>query len=641
MNHGFIKVAATAPDIKVANVEFNTKEILKNIELASQNGARLIVFPELCITGYTCGDLFFQELLLSKTKRALNEITASTSHIDALIFIGLPLELEGQLYNVVATLNKGKILGFTTKTFLPNYGEHNEMRQFNPGPETPFYIEFEAASIPFGPNLLFVEKQMKDCIVSVEICEDLWAPNPPGVNAAQAGATIIANCSASSEGLGKREMRRNLVKTQSTRLISGYIYANAGEGESTTDTVYAGHHIIAENGEILSEATDYKNQIIYSEIDIKKLSNERRKNTTFRPKWEPKLWRIPFEIGQEMDLKKEALTRVFPKYPFIPTDTKDLETCCEEVLQIQALGLKKRLQHAGAKTAIIGISGGLDSTLALLVIHRTFEILGKDKKEIIAVTMPGFGTTQRTYENAIEMSKNLGTTIMDIPIKDAVLQHFKDINHSPDIHDITYENVQARERTQILMNLANKMSGLVIGTGSMSELALGWATYNGDHISMYAVNVSVPKTLIKHLVKYEAKRLDLKVLHHILDTPISPELLPTTAGQASQNTEDIIGPYELHDFFLYHMLKLSYSPSKIFEIAKQSFKEDYPPETIMKWLKIFYQRFFFQQFKRSCLPDGPKVGQISLSPRGDLKMPSDACAHIWLKDLENLSTTQH
>ena len=636
MNHGFIKVAAVATDIKVADVEFNTKEILKSIELASQNGASLIAFPELCITGYTCGDLFFQEILLTKSKAALNEIAASTNHIDALIFLGLPLQLEGKLYNVVATLNKGKILGFTTKTYLPNYGELSEMRHFSPGPEIAFPIEYEGASIPFGSNLLFAEKEMKDCIISVEICEDLWAPIPPGTKAALAGATIIVNCSASNEGVGKREMRRNLVKNQSTRLISGYIYANAGEGESTTDVVYGGQHIIAENGEILSEVTDYKNQIIYSEIDIKRLANERRKNTTFRCNGEPKLWKIPFEIAEGIDLKKDTLTRVFLKHPFIPTNSEDLKKCCEEALQIQALGLKKRLLHTGAKVAIIGVSGGLDSTLALLVTHRTFEMLGKDKKEIIAVTMPGFGTTNRTYENAIEISKNLGTTAMDIPIKDATLQHFKDINHNPDVHDITYENVQARQRTQVLMNLANKMSGLVIGTGSMSELALGWATYNGDHMSMYSVNVSVPKTLIKHLVEHEAKRLNLKVLYDVLDTPISPELLPATAGETSQNTEDIVGPYELHDFFLYYMLKLSYPPSKIYEIAKQSFKEDYNPDTILKWLKVFYGRFFFQQFKRSCLPDGPKIGQVSLSPRGDLKMPSDACANIWLKDLENL-----
>ena len=661
MNDGFVKVAAVTPDIKVANVEFNKQEICKGIKEASDYGAKIIVFPELCITGYTCGDLFAQELLLEQAKVALVEIKKNTSNIDALIFIGLPFARGGKLYNVVATLNKGKILGLTTKTHLPNYRDMYEMRYFSSSPEFTTYstfpelIEGEEDGISFGPNLLFRCVEMKELIVSVEVCEDLWAPVSPGVHAALEGATIIVNGSASNDTIGKYKMRQDLIKAHSSRLICGYIYANAGEGESTTDSVFGGHNLIVENGQILAEADEFKNGIIYSDIDIKRIVIERQKNTTFRSskvKGEEELWEIPFSVS----LSSEKLDREFPKTPFVPEDAKALERSCKEALQIQALGLKKRLEHTGARTAVIGISGGLDSTLALLVVNKAFELIGKDKQEVLAVIMPGFGTTKGTYENGVALCKSLGVTLKEISIEKAVLQHFNDINHDPSVYDITYENAQARERTQILMDIANQTNGLVIGTGNMSELALGWATYNGDHMSMYGVNVGVPKTLIKHLIQFEVARLDKEVnkevnkkagkrvavdelneaVKNILETPISPELLPSKDETITQKTEDVVGPYRLHDFFLYYMLKYNYSPSKIYRVAVFTFEDEYDKETILKWLKVFYTRFFSQQFKRSCMPDGPAVCSVSLSPRATLRMPSDACVNLWLKDLEEL-----
>jgi NAD+ synthase (glutamine-hydrolysing) len=645
MNHGFVKVAAVTTDIKVANVEYNTKEICKGIAEATDNGAKIVVLPELVITGYTCGDLFAQELLLKQTQIALDEITEFTSNIDALVFIGLPFSYHGKLFNVVATLNKGSILGFTTKTYLPNYRDMYEMRHFAPGPDVARNIEYNGHLIPFGPNLLFYSPEMKELIVSVEVCEDLWAPIPQGVHAVLEGATVIVNSSASTDTIGKYQVRHDLIKSHSMRLISGYIYANAGAGESTTDGVFGGHNLIVEDGQVLAQANEFKNGIIYSDLDINRIVGERQKNTTFRLKNESELWRIPFNVT--LDKLGEEITRVFPKTPFVPEDPKELERACGEALQIQALGLKKRLEHTRAKTAVIGISGGLDSTLALLVVNKAFNMLGKDKKEIVAVTMPCFGTTKRTYENGIALAQLLGTTVMEIPIEEAVLQHFKDIGHNPEIQDITYENAQARERTQILMNLANQMNGLVIGTGSMSELALGWATYNGDHMSMYGVNSSVPKTLVKHLIGYEVSRLESKeigeftseevineIIEDILDTPISPELLPPKGGETSQITEDLVGPYRLHDFFLYYMLRYNYAPSKIYKIAVATFDEEYDSETILRWLKVFYKRFFSQQFKRSCMPDSPTIGPVSLSPRGSFRMPSDGCVDLWLEDLE-------
>ena len=634
MKNGFVKVAAATPDIRVADVEFNTQNIINAMEEAQKNGAKILVFPELCVTGYTCSDLFDHSVLLKASRKALLEIAENTNDKDMLVFVGAPLEVNGKLYNVAAAMNQGEIIGFTTKTFLPNYGEFYEMRQFTPGPQTVREITFEGKKIPFGPQILFQAEGMEELVVAAEICEDVWSPVPPSIQAALEGATVIVNCSASDETIGKDTYRRALISGQSARLISGYIYANAGEGESTTDLVFGGHNIIAENGTILKESSRYVNEIIYSEIDLQRITGERRKNTTFQPLDEETLVRVPFTVEET----KTFLTRTFPKKPFVPSDEQTRAQRCEEILTIQAMGLKKRLAHTNARTAVVGISGGLDSTLALLVTARAFDMLGRDKKDIIAVTMPCFGTTDRTYQNACEMSKKVGATLIEVPIADAVNVHFRDIGHDPEDHSVTYENCQARERTQVLMDIANKTWGMVIGTGDLSELALGWATYNGDHMSMYGVNASVPKTLVRHLVKYAAddtKDEALKnVLYDVLDTPVSPELLPPKDGDIAQKTEDLVGPYELHDFFLYFMLRFGYEPSKIFRIACMTFDGEYDKETIFKWLETFCRRFFSQQFKRSCLPDGPKVGSVAVSPRGDLRMPSDACAEVWLRDLE-------
>lgn len=634
MKNGFVKVAAATPDIRVADVEFNTQNIINTMEEAQKNGAKILVFPELCVTGYTCSDLFDHSVLLKASRKALLEIAENTNDKDMLVFIGAPLEVNGKLYNVAAAMNQGEIIGFTTKTFLPNYGEFYEMRQFTPGPQTVREITFEGKKIPFGPQILFQAEGMKELVVAAEICEDVWSPVPPSIQAALEGATVIVNCSASDETIGKDTYRRALISGQSARLISGYIYANAGEGESTTDLVFGGHNIIAENGTVLKESSRYVNEIIYSELDLQRITGERRKNTTFQPLDEETLVRVPFTVEET----KTFLTRTFPKKPFVPSDEQTRAQRCEEILTIQAMGLKKRLAHTNARTAVVGISGGLDSTLALLVTARAFDMLGRDKKDIIAVTMPCFGTTDRTYQNACEMSKKVGATLIEVPIADAVNVHFRDIGHDPEDHSVTYENCQARERTQVLMDIANKTWGMVIGTGDLSELALGWATYNGDHMSMYGVNASVPKTLVRHLVKYAAddtKDEALKnVLYDVLDTPVSPELLPPKDGDIAQKTEDLVGPYELHDFFLYFMLRFGYEPSKIFRIACMTFDGEYDKETIFKWLETFCRRFFSQQFKRSCLPDGPKVGTVALSPRGDWRMPSDACVAVWMKDLE-------
>lgn len=634
MKNGFVKVAAATPDIRVADVEFNTQNIINAMEEAQKNGAKILVFPELCVTGYTCSDLFDHSVLLKASRKALLEIAENTNDKDMLVFVGAPLEVNGKLYNVAAAMNQGEIIGFTTKTFLPNYGEFYEMRQFTPGPQTVREITFEGKKIPFGPQILFQAEGMEELVVAAEICEDVWSPVPPSIQAALEGATVIVNCSASDETIGKDTYRRALISGQSARLISGYIYANAGEGESTTDLVFGGHNIIAENGTILKESSRYVNEIIYSELDLQRITGERRKNTTFQPLDEETLVRVPFIIEET----KTFLTRTFPKKPFVPSDEQTRAQRCEEILTIQAMGLKKRLAHTNARTAVVGISGGLDSTLALLVTARAFDMLGRDKKDIIAVTMPCFGTTDRTYQNACEMSKKVGATLIEVPIADAVNVHFRDIGHDPEDHSVTYENCQARERTQVLMDIANKTWGMVIGTGDLSELALGWATYNGDHMSMYGVNASVPKTLVRHLVKYAAddtKDEALKnVLYDVLDTPVSPELLPPKDGDIAQKTEDLVGPYELHDFFLYFMLRFGYEPSKIFRIACMTFDGEYDKETIFKWLETFCRRFFSQQFKRSCLPDGPKIGTVALSPRGDWRMPSDACVAVWMKDLE-------
>ena len=636
MKQGFVKVAAVTPDIRVADVEFNKEQICRKMGEAAASGAKIIVFPELCVTGYTCSDLFTQDVLLDHAREVLTEIAAHTRDMDALVFVGVPLAVDGELYNVAVAMNHGMILGLTTKTFLPNYGEFYEMRQFREGPEKVREIEFDGEMVPFGPKILFVAKKMEHLIVAAEICEDVWSPVPPSIEAVREGATVIVNCSASDETIGKATYRESLIAGQSARLIAGYIYSNAGEGESTTDLVFGGHNLIAENGTILAESKRFKNGIIYSEIDVNRLMSERRKNTTFKTAKERTLTRVPFDI----EIIETELTRVFPSRPFVPSENRERAKRCEEILTIQAMGLKKRLEHTHAKCAVVGISGGLDSTLALLVTAKAFDALGLDRKHIISVTMPCFGTTDRTYNNACKMSLSLGAELREVPIAAAVMQHFKDIGHDPEDHSVTYENSQARERTQVIMDIANANGGMVIGTGDMSELALGWATYNGDHMSMYGVNASVPKTLVRHLVQYYADTTDDKelqeVLYDVLDTPVSPELLPPKDGKIAQKTEDLVGPYELHDFYLYYMLRAGFEPEKIYRLACETFEGMYDKETIFKWLKTFYWRFFAQQFKRSCLPDGPKVGSVAVSPRGDLRMPSDASAGVWLEQLENM-----
>lgn len=636
MRDGFVKVAAVTPDIRVADVAYNTQNICKMIDETVAKGAKVIVFPELCVTGYTCSDLFTQDILLKKSKEALFKIAEYTKEKDAIIFIGVPLAIDGELYNVAAALNHGEILGLTTKTFLPNYGEFYEMRQFRPGPDKARWITLDGKQIPFGPQLLFVADQMEELVISAEICEDVWSPVPPSTLAAREGATVIVNCSASDETIGKASYRESLIEGQSARLICGYIYANAGEGESTTDLVFGGHNIIAENGTTLVSSDRFTNEVIYTELDVKRLLSERRKNTTFQTEKERMLIRIPFSIHVE----ETELTRKFASRPFVPSVMAERNLRCEEILTIQAMGLKKRLAHAHAKSAVVGISGGLDSTLALLVTTRAFDLLEMDRSKILCVTMPCFGTTDRTYKNACELTRTIGAALKEVDIKEAVTLHFRDIGQDMEKHDVTYENGQARERTQILMDLANQRNGMVIGTGDLSELALGWATYNGDHMSMYAVNASVPKTLVRHLVRYYAdtcqdEKLSM-ILKDVLDTPVSPELLPPKDGVISQKTEDLVGPYELHDFYLYYMLRVGYEPAKIYRIAKRAFQGVYNDETILKWLKKFYWRFFSQQFKRSCLPDGPKVGSVAVSPRGDLRMPSDGCVRVWMKQLEEL-----
>lgn len=638
MKDGYIKVAAVTPKVKVADTKYNTDHICEKIRECSRNGAKVIVFPELCITGYSCGDLFLQDLLLEQAVDGLQEIAQCTREADAIVFVGLPLAYKGKLYNALAALSDGEILGFVTKTFLPNYNEFYEARHFTKGIKETVYVDLKEESVPMGSNLLFVCDTMRELTIAGEICEDLWAPNPPSIAHALAGAVLIVNASASDEATGKDIYRKNLVCGQSARLLCGYIYAGAGNGESTQDVVYSGHNIIAENGTLLAESRRFENETIYTEIDLKKLLEERRRNTTFEPGGsETEYEEIEFSLKTE----DTELTRFIDPSPFVPGKKEEREKRCDEILTIQAMGLYGRLKHTKCKCAVVGISGGLDSTLALLVTIRAFDQLNLDRKGIIAVTMPGFGTTDRTYTNAVSMIKCLGVTFREVSIKESVQVHFADIGHDPLEHDVTYENAQARERTQILMDIANKEGGMVIGTGDMSELALGWATYNGDHMSMYGINASVPKTLVRHLVRYYADTCSddtLKnVLLDVLDTPVSPELLPPKDGEIAQKTEDIVGPYELHDFFLYYMLRFGYPPKKVYRLACKAFSGVYEEEVIYKWLKNYYHRFFSQQFKRSCLPDGPKVGTIAVSPRGDLRMPSDACAKIWLDEVEELA----
>ena len=637
MKHGFVKVAAATPDIKVADCIYNAQSICSDMKKAAEQGAKIVVFPELCLTGYTCSDLFWQERMLDAAKEGLRKIIKTSITLDGLFFVGLPWEVNQKLYNVAAAVSNGELLGLVPKKYLPNYAEFYEARHFTPGKEDVEWVTFDGQEVPFGMKQMFRCTEMPGLTVAAEICEDLWVPNPPSVAAAMAGATVIVNLSASNENTGKSLYRTALVQNQSARLICGYIYASAGEGESTTDLVFSGHNLIAENGTVLKQSQRFKNEIIYSELDIHKLRSERRRMTTYQVDGSYEYTDMEFHLKKT----ETELSRYVDPNPFVPSGKSDRERRCEEILTIQALGLKKRMAHTGCKSVVVGISGGLDSTLALLVMAKAVDMLGLPRTSILSVTMPCFGTTDRTYNNACELTRKLGATLKEVNIQEAVKKHFVDIGQDPDKHDVTYENCQARERTQVLMDLANQSGGMVVGTGDLSELALGWATYNGDHMSMYAVNTSIPKTLVRHLVKYYADtcgdpQLE-RVLVDVLDTPVSPELLPPENGTISQKTEDLVGPYELHDFFLYHMMRYGEEPEKVYRLAKYAFQDAYTDEFILKWLRTFYWRFFSQQFKRSCLPDGPKVGSVAVSPRGDLRMPSDASIQIWKEQLDHFA----
>lgn len=638
MKDGFIKVAAASLKLKVADCEYNTIEILKAIEQADDRNVKVLVFPELCITGYTCGDLFLQDILLTKSEEALNYILENTKHTEMVIVLGMPLMVANSLYNVAVFCQAGSIRMVIPKTVIPNYQEFYEGRYFSKGVDIPYGITLCGQETMFGTHQIMVCDTIPELLIAGEICEDMWVPDSPAVSHVLHGATLVCNPSASDEIATKAAFRRNLVSIHSAKLVGAYIYADAGMDESTQDLVYSGHDIIAENGSILAESKLFTTGLTVADIDIKRIAAERRKINTFANltgcvKDDDAYAYISFTL----DIEETDIERKFSKTPFVPADDTIKNERCEEIITLQAMGLRKRLAHTGSKSAVLGLSGGLDSTLALLVTVKAYDILRYDHSNIISVTMPGFGTTDRTYQNAIDLAKSLGTTVKEISIVDAVRQHFKDIDQDENDHDVTYENSQARERTQILMDIANKMGGMVIGTGDMSELALGWATYNGDHMSMYGVNASIPKTLVRFLVRWYADNTDAgtaKVLNDVLNTPVSPELLPPKDGEIAQKTEDIVGPYELHDFFLFYMLRFGYSPSKIFRIAVKAFEGDYEGSEILKWMKTFYRRFFSQQFKRSCVPDGPKVGTVALSPRGDLRMPSDACANLWLKELD-------
>lgn len=632
MKDGFIKVAAATPKIKVADPAYNTEEILKIIDETEKNGASILVFSELTISGYTCGDLFLQQPLLTECKNQLLRIVKATENKSMLVVVGCPIVIKQKLYNCAVVISDGSILGIVPKTHLPNYSEFYELRHFTfgEGLEEDLWFGEEFGYVNVAVNQLFKCKEIPELVVACEICEDLWVPLPPSTYHAMAGATVICNPSASVETTTKESYRRSLVSNQSARLLAAYIYADAGEGESTQDVVYSGHHLICENGSVLAEAKRFTNEIIYADIDVQKLAAERRKMTSF-PGGQTDDY---FEQEFSLEVKENKITRTFPKAPFVPDNQDERDKRCDEILSLQSMGLKKRLEHTNCKHAVVGISGGLDSTLAVLVTARAFDLLDIPRENLICVTMPCFGTTDRTYQNAVSLIKELGATLKEVRIEKAVRQHFADIGHDENNHDVTYENSQARERTQILMDMANQYNGMVIGTGDMSELALGWATYNGDHMSMYAVNCSVPKTLVRYLVLYYAETTENKklseVLMDVLDTPVSPELLPPVDGVISQKTEDLVGPYELHDFFLYYMLRFGFPKAKLYRMAKLTFDGVYDDETIKKWLDKFYWRFFSQQFKRSCLPDGPKVGSVAVSPRGDLRMPSDASPTAWL-----------
>ena len=637
--YGYIRVAASVPELKVANVSFNIQEIIKEIKLLAKEGVQIVTFPELCITGYTCADLFSQDILLKEALNVLKEILDKTKNIDIVAIVGVPLVCDNQLFNCGVVINKGKILGIVPKTYIPNYGEFYEKRWFSTSNTLcSKTIKLFNEEVPIGIDLIFRDVNDSKVAFGIEICEDLWSPKAPSVESSLNGATMIFNLSASNEVIGKYNYRKNLINMQAAKNVCAYIYASSGVNESTTDLVFSGYAGISENGTMLvqNDRFDFKTNHIIADVDIQRLMNNRIKDISFMGVSSSLEYRI---ININIQDKNNNLYRKYDIYPFVPSDETQRFNRCEEIITIQACGLAKRIKHTGMKKCVIGISGGLDSTLAFLVILEAYKRLGISNDNLIGVTMPGFGTTGRTYNNALKLMKNYGVTIKEISIKEASLQHFKDIGLDLNDRSVTYENTQARERTQILMDIANKEGGLVVGTGDLSELALGWCTYNGDHMSMYAVNSSIPKTLVRYLVNYfalkEEDKQNKKTIFDILDTPISPELLPPDKnGNIKQQTESVVGPYVLHDFFLYHFMRYGASPDKIRFIANEAFKGMYDEETIDKWLKFFIKRFFNQQFKRSCLPDGPKVGTISISPRGDLRMPSDADSSIWLSNLD-------
>lgn len=637
MKDGFLKVAAVSPALRVADCLFNTEQIAEVMKQSAAQGVQLLVLPELGLTGYTCSDLFLQQTLCRGAEQGLRQLLAVSKGQNMVTLVGLPVQHGGKLYNCAAVLCGGRLLGLVTKTFLPNYGEFYEKRHFIPGPARPVELEFAGQQTLLGRDLLFSCRQMPEFVLAAEVCEDLWAPVPPSCAHALAGATVVANLSASDETVGKAAYRRELVSGQSARLLCGYLYADAGHGESTTDMTFAAHDLIAENGALLAQSEPFGSGSAVTELDLGRMVQERVRNTTFMPCAQEHTV-VPFDLSP-VDV---TLTRPVSAAPFVPQDAGARAERCELILRIQAEGLARRMEHTHARCAVVGISGGLDSCLALLVAVRACQVLGRDPKEIVAITMPCFGTTRRTRSNAEILCDALGVTFREINITRTVTSHFEDIGQAADCYDVTFENCQARVRTLELMDYANKNGGFVIGTGDLSELALGWATYNGDHMSMYGVNAGVPKTLVRHIVRYAADTARdealSRVLLDILDTPVSPELLPAAEnGEIAQQTERLVGPYELHDFYLYYVLRFGFGPAKIYRLARTSFAGRYDNATILHWLKNFYRRFFAQQFKRSCLPDGPKVGSVTLSPRGDWRMPSDACNTLWLEELEHLS----
>ena len=635
MRDGFITVACGTPKLRLADCDYNAEQTFTLMRKAEKAGAKVLVLPELGLTGYTCGDLFYQDALLRGAEQALATVLEATRNLEVVTAVGLPLRVNNKLYNCAAIIQKGTVLGVVPKTHLPNYSEFYEKRQFAAAPEENGTVTLFGKSVPFGNKLVFRCSTMPDLALGFEICEDMWAPCSPAVDLTAAGATVVGNLSASNDIIGKDSYRRQLVTMQSAKLVCGYVYTSCGEGESSSDVVFGAHQMIAENGTLLAERR-FDGGLLVSEVDVQKLCYERRRTQMFDQA--PAVWEVPFALT----VSPTKLTRYVAPQPFVPEGKEDRDARCREILLIASLGLKQRLEHTGAKTAVVGLSGGLDSTLAVLITGLAMKMLDRPMTDIVAVTMPCFGTTNRTKNNAVILAEKLGATLKTVDISNSVRSHFKDIGHDMEDHSVTFENGQARERTQVLMDIANQSGGIVIGTGDLSELALGWCTYNGDHMSMYAVNCSIPKTLVRHLVGYLARDNAKKdealhdVLEDILDTPVSPELLPAVQGQISQKTEDLVGPYELHDFFLYYMLRWGFSPRKVYRLAVYALGGKYSREVILKWLKTFYRRFFSQQFKRNCVPDGPKVGSVALSPRGDWRMPSDAKMNLWQAELETL-----